>query len=391
MWRAGACLCVMALACGQFRPPRSARPPAPLTRAMVLPFTEVAGMIVVTATIGDDPTPRRFVFDADRHTTVVTPALADRLGLRPRRVRYGGRFYGPRRELAPLVELPTLRVGELALAGGQAQVADLDWLSAELCLAVDGVLALDYPLAYELDYEAAELRVAGSIDELPAREGGSELPIFLNFETKSGRFLERVGVATALPGAITLSRRYDPLRQLELLGVTQYVESHGATGPRFVWPDRPLGALALRGVDTAIQRDVFKLSLGVDVLRAFTVRSDGIRTWLYPNGRPLPRGLVGFGFDWHVDGGEARIGDVSGGTEALGLRGGAKIVAIDGQAIESLSAEELCRLRRDWDDGREVVRVTVEVERHGEVPAAREVEVRRRPLLEDRPAEESGR
>jgi hypothetical protein len=383
MRRAAIGLLSAALACSPFRPLRSARPPASTTRAIVLPFTEIAGMIVLTVTIGDDPTPRRFVFDTERDSPVVTPAVADRLGARPRRVRYGGRFYGPLRNWTPIVELPAVRIGELALAGGQAEVADLDWLSAELCVAVDGVLALDYPLAYELDYVASVLRVARSLDLLPTREGGLELPSYLEFEAKSGTLLEKVDVATALPGAIALSGYHSASGQLELLGVTDYVQFHGSIGPAFVWPDRAVGGLELRGVDAAIQRDVFGLSLGVDVLRAFTIRGDGLMTRLYPNGRPLPRGLVGFGFDWHVDGGEARIGDISEGTKALGLWHGAKIVALDGEVIASLSAEALCRLRRDWKDGRDSVRVTVEVEREGEAPGLLDVEVRRRSLLAD--------
>ena len=84
MRRAGLVVLLAAMACGPYRPARSARPPAPLTRPLALPFTEIAGMIVLTATIGDDPTPRRFVFDAARYTTVVTPAIADRFGSRPR-------------------------------------------------------------------------------------------------------------------------------------------------------------------------------------------------------------------------------------------------------------------------------------------------------------------
>lgn len=302
---AGVCLFLALLACGPHVPTRSARPPAPLTGMLTLPFTELAGMVVLTATIGDDPTPRRFVFDADRDASVITPAVADRLGLRPRRVQYGGSFYGTYRQWSPLVDLPRVRVGDLVLAGGQVQVADLERLSEELCVAIDGVLVVGRPFAYEIDHAASVLRVAESVSQLPVRADGIELPRYIRFDGKA---------------------------------------------------------------------------LGVEVLRAFTVREDGNRTWLYRNGRPLPRGLVGFGFDWHVDDGEAKIGDISHGTAALGLWHGAKIVALDGQVIASLSAEELCRLRRDWRDGRDSVRVAVEVEREGEEAGVLEVEVRRRPL-----------
>lgn len=369
---------LVSLACSPYRPLRDPAPRAPLTAAVVVPFTEVAGMIVVPARIGDDPAPLQLVFDSERSSTVLTPAAAARLGLRPRSVRYGGRYYDSYHHWAPVVALPPVTIGTLELAGGQAEVVDLDDLSRQLCVAIDGVLALDLWLTYEIDYAAGVLRIAGSAEQLPTRAGGIKLPSYVALDASPGALETSIEVATTLRTSIELSVwSEDRERWIETLGLAPETVVRDDLGQPFAWPDRRLGGLDLRGVDASIWKGLPELRLGTEVLRAFTVRKSPLGTWLYPNGRALPRGLVGFGFDWVVDGGVARIVGVSSGTEGLAVRD--TIVAIDGQAIAAMSPEALCRLQRDWQDEREVVRVAV----GGAAPAVREVEVRRRSLLAD--------
>lgn len=379
--RGAAMLMSAVLACSPYRPLREPEPREPPTRAVELPLTEIAGMVVVSLRLGDDPAPLRFVVDLARLNYVVTPAVADRLGLRARGVRYGGELYGAGRSRVAFVALPPVRLGELELVGGQALVADLDGLSQQLCVPIDGVIGLDAygSPAHELDYAAGVLRIAGSAEQLPARPGGAEVessvPLGGAFPTTL------VELATTFRGAIEVDAEYrGRVVKLAALGVDERTVVDGYGGPWFVWPDRRIGELDLRGVDAAMVEHGLGLRIGARVLRAFTVRRAGGRTWLYPNGRPLPRGLVSFGFAWEADGGEARISAISDGTRALGLQYKQRILAIDGHVLAELAPEALCRLRRDWEDGGDVVRVTVE-EPSGEGSVARTVEVRRRSLL----------
>ncbi len=75
--------------------------------------------------------------------------------------------------------------------------------------------------------------------------------------------------------------------------------------------------------------------------------------WCFlPNGAALPRDLVSFGLTWDLDGGEARITGVTRSTEALGVRWGARIIAVDDLVIADLDPQARCLLHRDWEHHR---------------------------------------
>ncbi len=324
-------------------------------QAVEVGFESPGGLVVVPLRIGDDPTVWRFVVDTEQSGTLVAPALAARLGLRPRHVRIGTDYYGAYRDWTPILPLPSLWIAGFEFKGGKAEVVDLDVLSQQLCRSIDGVLGIQFPegLVYEIDYAASVLRLARSVDLLPVRSGGLQ-PDHIDAVMADGSFSYGVDVASTYPGIIEVTPR-DHSHGVDL--------NNPDLGAYTAWPAAMLDEAIpqrIRAGKSYIFSRSGNMRLGATVLQAFIVRGTYRETWLYPNGRALPRGPVSFGFTWTLDGGEATITDVHSSTRALGLTRAARVLAIDDQVLATLTPEARCRLHRDWESARDTVRVTLD-------------------------------
>lgn len=305
-----------------------------------------------------------FVVDSEAHDITVTPALAQRIGLHPDGVRFGGYFHGIFRDQVAYASIPPLQIGGARWLGAKAEIVDLDALSRQLCQPIDGILALDaLDIPFEIDYAAGVLHLASSVDQFRVRLGGHELDPLTEVAGAS------VQIATTYRGALEFGQQH-----LARLGIADAELVDDPELQAFAWPaDRrlvprfpspgpaPVG-LDFHGVDTRVSHLGWDLRLGYEVLRTFTVRYDGSHTWLYPNGAALPRDLVSFGLTWDLDGGEARVTGVTRSTKALGVLWGARILAVDDFVIADLDLQSRCLLHRDWEQGRDRVRLTLDTE-----------------------------
>lgn len=81
-------------------------------------------------------------------------------------------------------------------------------------------------------------------------------------------------------------------------------------GPRHqftVWPTAMVDEVNRNRNRFNLGRHLPDARLGAAALQAYIVRHTYRDTWLYPNGRVLPRCPVSFGFTWSLNGGEAAI------------------------------------------------------------------------------------
>ncbi len=123
-------------------------------RAVEIAYDVVGETIVVPVRLGSDPQALRFVLDLTRDGTIVTPALAARLGLPLRGAVAGNGVRVPR------ASLPDLHIASYVFTGAEALVMDV----ASLAVPVDGVLgrASFGSLVVRIDPEKGVLHVARS-------------------------------------------------------------------------------------------------------------------------------------------------------------------------------------------------------------------------------------
>ena len=330
---------------------------------------------------------RRFVVDTGSPTTVVDEQLAAALAL-PRAGTTPLRDFEGRRSEHAVVRAPTLGVGAVELRDVGMVVADVRWISALECKPIEGILGLNaLQGALELDLPGGVLRMASSVDELPARPGGMATrayppsylpllpPVVATFVPQP--FTIDTGSPMAITVTTSVRKRLPPTAFKPVQTVAGGFAGTAAGSKRervFWWPKVAIGGLDLEGVLTV--GDAGATTLGLGVLRHFVVRiarSPLLMTfWPGPTTPPRRPASLGLGLYPRGEGAAVNWLVADSPASAAGVRWGDEVLAIDGEPLAQMAAEARCVAIRDL---RLRPRVRLTLARSGEV------EVVARPLF----------
>ncbi|MEL6533826.1 MAG: aspartyl protease family protein [Bacteroidota bacterium] len=125
------------------------------------PFTYERGLIIVQVLLGDDPTPRPFIFDSGAFNSKIEAELAGALGFQVGAIKTNSDSQGNEQEIE-VVQMDSLKLGELNFYNIGAGKLTWDSLSASPCLADGGIIGANLmKLAnWQIDYATQMITVS---------------------------------------------------------------------------------------------------------------------------------------------------------------------------------------------------------------------------------------
>lgn len=187
----------------------------PSPGAVTVPATVVADFFLVEASVGGQG-PFRFVVDTGSSISLVSPALARRVGAPPR-ATLEIRSPSQRTATLPAVTLPELALGQTNFAQVPAAIFNFDDLSRQLGMRVDGIIGFSVfrEVVFTIDYPARRLvidphgRLTGRNGEAIDCYGDGELPL-AKLDVGGQRILALID--TGSDSALTLNSATDVAR-----------------------------------------------------------------------------------------------------------------------------------------------------------------------------------
>lgn len=124
-----------------------------------IPIEMLGSLVCVDVLLNDDPTPAHFLLDTGAAATVLSEALAERLGLEPRGMVEARGTGGS--EAAHFVDVKSLRLPGIEVQDQTVVALPLRELGIALGRPVDGILGYDFlsRFAVEIDYRTRRLSV----------------------------------------------------------------------------------------------------------------------------------------------------------------------------------------------------------------------------------------
>ncbi|MGA8576922.1 MAG: aspartyl protease family protein [Candidatus Cybelea sp.] len=332
-------------------------------QAVTVPIDDLAGILVVSATV-DGEGPYHFVLDTGAGITVVTPELAEAVGLTAARSDVA-RGTSDQAIVARLTTLKSLAVGTAMQANVAAAIVPLplDLTYQGAYGTIDGIVGATFLRDYvvSLDIAGSRATFAPTAAQTPP-EKGDALPV-----TFTANHIPIIGaIVEGTPGRFAI----DSGNNDDLLLAQSFTSAHGvgsgyrapihaeyvgvggsASSTRLRVASISVGPFILHGIPAEIsqaksgvlQRDGLDGNLGYDVLRQFVVTVDygNARLYLQPSAAfDTPVTVAGTGIipERNADG-TFGIVKVLDGTPAAaaGVKAGDTIVAIDGKRAASMS------------------------------------------------------
>ncbi|HAA15969.1 MAG TPA: hypothetical protein DCE41_31405 [Cytophagales bacterium] len=140
------------------------------------PFTYERGLIIVQVQLGDDPTTHPCIFDSGAFNSKIESELAGALGFRVGATKNNSDSQGNEREIE-VVQIDSLKLGDLSFYNIGAGKLDWDSLSATPCLADGGIIGANLmKLAnWQIDYATQTITVSDTPFE-PTRSSAIRVP-----------------------------------------------------------------------------------------------------------------------------------------------------------------------------------------------------------------------
>ncbi|MFL6374307.1 MAG: aspartyl protease family protein [Pyrinomonadaceae bacterium] len=340
-----------------------------------LPFRTVNNLILITASVNGSK-PGTFIFDTGAESTVVDTAFADSLRLKKSGKTTGNGAAGS--ATAGVIKNANITVGGLRAAGMTVYSLPLGSFTPSFAVPIDGIIGNDIigKVVAQIDYAKGVLRlIQPSVFSAPTNadmvplliDGG--LPFIKTDVTPiSGKPIDaRMEIDTGSTGAVLLN---SPFVQKHALVKTLPASLEKKTGGVGGTGASRVGRLSSLKFGTTTLRDPIVVLysgtkgdnasseydglIGGGVLRRFKITVDimGKRLFL----EPQPN--VGDRFDTDMSGmelladgpdlKEILIDEVTPGSAAAvaGIRGGDKLMEVDGRPVTVLGLEEVKRLFR---------------------------------------------
>jgi len=303
--------------------------------------------------------PLNLAIDTGSAWSVLDVKVAERLGLR------GDSFVRDvdgGRDKYDVVVADGLAIGGTTFSEVGWVIRDLSRVSARSCLPIDGVVGHNVlrHMALELDIPGKTMVLAGSVDDLPIRDGGDVVSLDPSSDRSQvrlaldgpARFMTiDTGSPTGLTASTKVIRRLDVGRSVvghgTVSGGLLAADEESSELQLFAWPKLPVGGLDLEGVDAV--GGVESTTLGLEVLSRYLVRFDPTSHTMtaWGNGEPLAKGLVDVGLRWAADSGEVTLVVAGSPAAKAGVALGDRVVEVDGTRLSDLDAQQRCWLALD--------------------------------------------
>ncbi len=332
-------------------------PPAE-PEVVAVPITTAPWLMVEAELQG---VPVNLAIDTGSPWSVLDVKVAERLGLRGDASVRARDFEGKKATFDVVVS-DGLTLGGTTFSKVGWVTRDLSKPSARSCLPLDGIIGHNVlrHMALELDIAGKTMVLAGSVDDLPVRDGGEVVALDPSSDRSQVRLpidgpTRFMTIDTGSPTGLTASP--EVMRQLD---VGRSVVGRGRVSAGllaadddasevqlFAWPALAVGGLDLHGVDAI--GGVGSTAVGLDVLSHYLVRFDpASRTvTLWGNAEPPPTGLVDVGLRWAADSGAVTLVVDGSPAAKAGLALGDRVVEVDGTRLGDLDAPQLCWMALD--------------------------------------------